>query len=210
MTSGQSGSLTAFLVVACLVGGASTLGAQSVEITPFGGYRFGGDFFEIITRQPVDLDGAPALGVVVDVPLSNGLQVEGFFTHQDANVVTPIAPLPPSRFWRITVDHWQGGGLQEFGYGRVRPFLTGTLGLTRYATEGDNEIRFSVAAGGGVKLFPVSHVGLRLESRLYATFDDADSRLVVCSSFAGGCLFAINANIVWQAEFTAGLIIRFP
>src|SRR5215467_11241436 len=104
MTSRKTGSLTATLVVACLLGRASTLGAQSVEITPFGGYRFGGDFFEIITRQPVDLDGAPALGVVVDVPLSNGLQVEGFFTHQDANVVTPIAPLPPSRFWRITVD----------------------------------------------------------------------------------------------------------
>jgi len=194
---------------ACLICHASVLGAQTVEVTPFGGYRFGGDFFEIVTRQPVDLDGAPALGVVVDVPLSNGFQIEGLFTHQAADVVTTPRPLPPVRALRITVDHWQAGGLQEFGdLRRVRPFLTGTLGLTRYATEADNEIRFSVAAGGGVKLFPTSHLGVRLDSRVTATFDDAHARLILCTP--GTCVLDINAYIVWQAEFSAGLVVRFP
>jgi hypothetical protein len=195
--------------MACLCQ-APALSAQSIEVTPFGGYRFGGDFFEIVTGQPVDLDGAPALGVAVDVPLSEGLQVEGFFTHQDATVVTQTRPFGLSRSWRIAVDHWQGGGLQEFSRGRIRPFLTGTLGLTRYATEGDNEFRFSVGTGGGIKLFPMSHIGLRLESRVFMTFDDAEGRLIFCSSGSGTCAFAINADVVWQAEFTAGLVFRFP
>jgi hypothetical protein len=198
--------VAAMAIIVCL-GHASAVYAQAVEITPLIGYRFGGDFFEIVTRQPVDLDGAPALGVVVDVPLSNGLQVEGLFTHQDADVIAPVRPFGPARLWRITVDHWQGGGLQEFSAGRVRPFLTGTLGLTRYATDGDNEIRFAVGTGGGVKLFPLSQVGLRLEGRVFATFDDADSRFIFCSP--GGCFYSFAADVVWQAEFTAGIVVRF-
>jgi len=182
--------------------------AQGIEITPIGGYRFGGDFFEIITDQPVDLDGAPAVGIVLNIPGSEGLQFEGAFSHQHANVSTPTRPFAPAALWRITVDHWQAGGLQEFRRGRMRPFLTGVLGLTRYAADADSEIRFLTAAGGGVKLFPVRNLGFRLESRIFATFVDADNTFIACAR--GACLFSIHTDIVWQAEFTAGLIVRFP
>jgi hypothetical protein len=179
--------------------------AQGVEITPLAGYRFGGDFFEIVTARPVDLDGAVALGVVVDVPLAEGLQFEGFFTHQQADVLVP-APVGPPAAWRIAVDHVQAGALQEFDVGSVRPFLTGLLGLTRYAAEADNEIRFSLSAGGGVKLFPTPRVGVRLESRVFTTFVDADGTAVACGP--RGCLVALRLNMVWQIEFTAGIIFR--
>ena len=42
---------------------AAPLRAQGVELMPFGGYRFGGDFFELVAEHPVDLDGSPALGL---------------------------------------------------------------------------------------------------------------------------------------------------
>ena len=195
---------TAAFVFAC----APLAHGQGVEIAPFGGYRFGGDFYELVTGRPIDVDGAPAVGVVVDVPLWEGLQVEGLFTHQDATITTPAGPLGGPTRWAISVDHWQGGGLQEFGDGRqVRPFLTGMLGLTRYAAEADSEIRFTVGAGGGVKLFPTPHAGLRLDGRLFATFVDADVGAFACSS--AGCLTAVAVNVVWQAEFTAGVVLKF-
>ena len=181
--------------------------AQTVEISPVGGYRFGGDFFELVTNQHVDLDGAPAAGIVVNVPLHEGLQVEALFTHQEAHVRVPSSSLGPESQWRIAVDHWQAGGLQEFGTPRARPFLTGLLGLTRYGAEGDNEIRFTIGAGGGVKLFPIRHVAARLDSRVFATFADAEGRAIACAP--GICLFAISAHVVWQAEFTAGLSVIF-
>ena len=53
--------------------------------------------------------------------------------------------------------------------GRARPFLTGAVGLTRFASQGDDEIRFTVSAGGGVKLFATEHLALRLDGRGYAT-----------------------------------------
>ncbi len=115
----------------------------------------------------------------------------------------------PPTDWQITVDHWQGGGLREFGTSRrARPFLTGLLGLTRYAAAGDNEIRFTVGAGGGVKLMPVRSFGLRLDGRLFATFADLGGRAIACSP--GVCLVAVDADIVWQAEFSAGLVVAFP
>lgn len=199
----------ALIVAACLLGPAAGASAQHVEVAPFVGYRFGGGFFELVTGQPVDLDGARSFGVVVDVPVSNGMQVEGLFTHQRADIVIPVLDLQQPTRWQISVDHWQGGGLQEYGHGRVRPFLTGTLGLTRYAATDDSEIRFTVAAGGGVKLFPSRHVGVRLDGRVFATFVDADARFVACSATAGGCLLAFNADVVWQADFTAGVVFRF-
>jgi hypothetical protein len=172
-----------------------------------GGYRFGGDFFELVTNQPVDLDGAPAAALVVNVPLHDGLQVEGLFTHQAARVTVPASASGPSTRWRITVDHWQMGGLQEFRGGQARPFLTGMLGLTHYAAAGDNEIRFTVSAGGGVKLMPARRLGLRLDGRVFATFVDADGSAVACSP--GVCLVAVDVDVVWQAEFTVGLVVAF-
>lgn len=197
-----------WLVVAWLAGPAAFASAQTAEIAPVGGYRFGGGFFERVTQQPVDLDGAPTVGVVVNVPLYDGLFVEALVTHQEADVTVPASTSRPATLWRVTVDHWQGGGLQEFGRGRrARPFLTGLLGLTRYAADGDNEIRFTASAGGGVKLMPVPRVGVRFDGRVFATFVEVDGRAIACSP--GICLVAFDADIVWQAEFTVGLVVAF-
>jgi hypothetical protein len=198
----------ALTVAACLLGHAAVASAQRVEVAPFAGYRFGGGFFELVTGQPVDLDGAPSLGVALDVPLPNGFQVEGLFTHQHAHVLVPAQGFRLGETWPISVDHWQAGALQEFSGGRLRPFLTGTLGLTRFAAAGDSEIRFTVGAGGGLKVFPTRHVGVRLDGRVFATFVDADARLGACTT-TGRCLLFFHADMIWQADFTAGVVFRF-
>jgi hypothetical protein len=182
--------------------------AQAIEVTPSVGYRFGGGFFERVTGQPVDLDGAPAAGGVINVRVADDVFVEALLTHQTARVTVPGGPLAPPMSWRITVDHWQGGALQEFGtHRRARPFASGLLGLTRYATEGDSEIRFTVGAGGGVKLMPIRHVGVRLDGRVFATFASVDGQVLACSP--GLCLARLEADVVWQAEFSVGLVMAF-
>jgi len=189
-----------------IVTGAVPLAAQSVEVAPFGGVRFGGGFFEATTGRPIDTDGAPAVGVTVDVPLSAGLQFEAAFSHQRATLFVPGQPFGPAARVPFTVDHWQAGGLQEYEYGRARPFVTGVLGLTRYAGYGDSEVRFTAGAGGGIKLFPVPHIGVRLDGRVFATLLDADGTALACVNQT--CLFALHVNVVWQAEFTAGLVVK--
>ena len=194
----------AFAVIVLLVR-ATPLTAQGIEIAPLGGYRIGGDLFEIAAARPLDNDGAPALGVVVDVPLHDGMQLEASFSHQQLDVLGTVQPLQPPTTWRISVDQWQVGGLQEYGGPKVRPFATGLLGLTRYALEADSEVRFMISAGGGVKIFPVSNLGVRLDGRVFATFLDASTSTVLCS---GGCIARLHVSVAWQAEFTAGLVVR--
>jgi hypothetical protein len=184
------------------------VGAQGVELMPFSGYRFGGDLFELAAGHPADQDGSPAVGFVVNVPLSNGMQVEAMITQQRASVPIAAAPFSNAALRRVTVGVAQIGGLQELSEGRIRPFLTGVLGLTRYASEVNSEVRFTVGAGGGVKLFPVSRVGLRLDGRLYTTFVDADLRFLACTP--GTCLTALHVDFAWQAEFSAGIVFRLP
>jgi hypothetical protein len=196
------GTIAAFVLLAGVAPGR----AQGVEIAPIGGYRFGGDLFEIAAARPLDIDGAPALGVVFDVPLRDGQQFEALFSHQQATIFVPTDRLGPPARLQTSIDHWQAGALQEFGVDAVRPFLTGVLGLTRYAVEADAEIRFTVGAGGGVKLFPASHVGVRLDGRVYATFVDADARVVACVQ--GTCVVGIHVDVAWQAEFTAGIVVK--
>ena len=197
-------------VFAFLLCGAPVAEGQTVdrvEVTAFGGYRFGGELYEIASGRPVDADGAPSFGVVLNIPFTLETQIEALITHQRARFTVPAAEGVQGVRFRVTVDHYQVGGLTELNIGRARPFLTGLLGLTRYEASGDHELRFSASAGGGVKLFPTPRVGVRLDGRVFATLVDADADVLVCSP--GICVGSINASLVWQAEFTSGVVVRF-
>jgi hypothetical protein len=195
-------------IVIALLAWTAPVSAQGVEIAPFGGYRFGGDLFELAVGHPLDADGAPALGVVLDFPLWSGFQIEGLVSRQESEVLVPLLPSGSLARRRVSVDQWHGGALQEFTDGPIRPFLTSTFGLTRYAGAFDSEIRFALGVGGGVKLFPSPHIGLRLDSRVIATFIDASGNAFACTP--GACLIALHVNVAWQAEFSAGVVFKFP
>ena len=70
--------LAAWLVVLLLLPHDSR--AQTVEVTPFGGYRVGGGFFDVPNGRVVDDDAAPSVGLLVNVDVgleTPGLKFEG-------------------------------------------------------------------------------------------------------------------------------------
>jgi hypothetical protein len=200
-------SVLAAFIVLLIVRLSVPVSAQTVEFAPLAGYRFGGDLFEIAANRPVDLDGAPVVGGAVNVDMGDGLWFEALFSHQQTHVSVPGDPFSPPARLSVVVDHWLAGGRQEFGTGRARPFLTGLLGLTRYGAEGDHEVRFTVGAGGGVKLPLQRWIGLRLDSRVFTTFVDGDAHAVACTP--GICLVGLSVNVAWQIEFTADVVVVF-
>lgn len=195
------------LAGALILGAHEPVLAQTVQITPVAGYRFNNDLFELATNRPVDVDGAPTMGGAVNVDLGNDLWFEGMFTHQEARLTTVSGPSGPPAQWRVTVDQWFAGGRQDFRAGRARTFLTGLLGLTLYGVEGDHEARFSISAGGGLLVPLQRRLGVRLDGRVVTTFADGDVHAFACAS--GGCLFRLDLDVAWQAEFTAGLVVVF-
>ena len=198
-------SSTAALTLLLVLGHAGPVSAQTVEVAPVAGYRFGGDLFELATNHPLDRDGAPVFGGAVSVEMANGFWFEALFTHQQADVDISAGPFSPPVRTRAVVNHWLAGGRQDLGTGRAVPFLTGFLGLTHYGADGDDEVRFTLGGGGGVKFPLARHLGLRLDGRVFTTFVDVDAG----AACGGGCIVGLNVNVVWQAEFTAGLILVF-
>ncbi len=190
-----------------LVAFAMPAEAQTAQVTPFGGYRFGGDLYEVMTGTRLDIDGAASVGVIGDVFFDVGRSVTFIYSHQE----TPIDLVLPNggrTRVRLSVDHWHGGATDEIGgTPRVRPFLTGSLGLTRFGGSGDSEMRFSMGASGGVKLLASPRYGARFDARVYAIFTDANASSGICGT--GGCIIGLNVAVVWQAEFTAGFVITF-
>lgn len=188
---------------------APHVAAQTIEVAPFIGYRFGGDFYELTTNRQIDTDGAHSLGLIANVRLESDLFFEALYTHQEAHVTIPTDLVSQSNRVRVTVNHFHAGGLRELQPGRVRPFLTGTVGLTHYEAEGDNEVRFSLAAGGGVKLYPMRHLAVRFDGRLFATIVDVEGDTLFCSPGVGVCFGSFAVRAMWQAEFTAALVVAF-
>src|SRR5688572_11249875 len=117
----RSGQMTMWLTAAgasmllCLIY-ASPVRAQSVEVTPFGGYRFGAGVCVVDGAPVVDDDGGVSFGVVVDVPFGDpreGRKFEALFSREEARVtVQPTFFSPPIREL-TTVDHMMIGMLQE-------------------------------------------------------------------------------------------------
>jgi hypothetical protein len=199
--------LPACLALAILVGVPCVGMAQAVQVAPFGGYRFGGDLYEWFAGTRLDAEAAPCAGVVVDVFVRDGTALSFSYSRQWTDV-TLADPLGGGiRKDRLFVEHWHIGGTQELDGGRIRPFLGGSLGLTRFGGARDSAVRFSLAGSAGVKMMASEHVGARLEGRVYGVWVDGGIHRTICGGF--GCAIDLDVLWLWQAELTAGLVLSF-
>jgi hypothetical protein len=195
------------LALLALGAAATPLGAQTFEFVPFGGYRFGGDLYEVYAGRSLALDGAPSYGVMLDLFVKPGASVSFLYSRQQPQVAIQdpwgVVSAPT-----LFAEHVHAGGTYEVdATRRVRPFLAGSLGLTRYGGPQGSEVRFSTAGGGGVRLMPSRHVGIRFDGRIYAVF--VDGRFGPSACGGGACRIDVDVFVVWQVEFTAGLVIAF-
>ena len=180
---------------------------QTVEITPFGGYRAGSTFSSIATGQTVGDDSRPSVGLLVNVEFGDrldGLKIEALYSHHRMDVESRPSLLDPPIHVPVEVDYLQIGGIQELDGGRMRPFLSGLVGLTRFASP-ETVVRFSIGAGGGAKFYATPNLGLRLDGRVYLTIVEAN----FAAACGGGCIVQFAASPIWEADFTAGVIFAF-
>lgn len=187
--------------------------ARDIEITPFGGARFGGSID--VNSPNIDflrIKSSVNYGGDLDVGLFPHLQAEFMWNRQDTELsehdintgfFTDIAP--------AKLDQYQFGLLYEFKerHARLRPFIVGGVGFTNFHSNGvlpfDN--RFGWNLGGGVKYFVTDHVGLRLESRWSPT-RTTSSVGTVCDPFFG-CFQTTIHNYAQQGQVNGGIIFKF-
>ena len=200
----RSVMMPAALALALLLGSAEAR-AQSVQITPFVGYAFGGSVRDTVLDESRSFDAALAYGGSLSFPISESWRFELLYSRQE----TKLSGEGLSPSFDVTIERYLAGFQEEKGEGNVRWFGTVWFGATRFVPGlggYDSETKFGAGVGLGVKTFPVKNVGLRFEARGLYTLVKGDGG-VLCAN--GTCLFAFSGNGLWQGDVSVGLILAF-
>lgn len=181
-----------------------------IEITPFAGYRMGGDFELGDTGQDLSLESRRAFSLALNFPIDAYSQYELFYGRQETRLEdnSPFGPVD------VDVEYLHIGGTVVLNEERrVVPYAVGTLGATRLTPDAvgtDEETRFSLSLGLGLRVPVSTHLSLRLEGRGFATFMNTQSSVFCASGSAGGfCSLRGRGDTFFQYEFLAGVAFSF-
>ena len=191
------------------------------EITPYAGYRIGGEFEQSGSEdveangRGFELDEGNAQGLILDILTSAGnSQWEVLYAHQNTNVETLTSFVGAPKL-DIDVSHLQFGGtyFPENDSEAIAPFIALTAGLARFEPDLDGleaENYFSWSLGGGVQLRADRRIGVRLEARVFGSLIDDDSALFcVVSPEVNSCALFVEGDQLYQFEARVGVVARF-
>jgi hypothetical protein len=190
------------------------LAAQRIEVTPFGGYMFGGKmrFYE----GDLKINDAANYGLAVGVEVAPDTKIEVFWSQMNTtsqfNGTYGYDYLDTEPF-NTNVGYIQIGSVREIDMDNIRPFGAFTLGTTYFnpqetntgQVQYDDTWKFSVTLGGGVKIWFSERVGIRLQGRLMLPMFWGGAGFTVGT---GGSGFTVGAGTAMaQGDLTGGLII---
>lgn len=185
-----------------------------VELTPFAGFRMGGDFDvrndTDDSESRVDLKDSLSHGFILNADLQEpGKQVELYVGLQDTTANLSDGLLTETRdSVGVTILQVQFGGLYFPGGNTTGGFVSGVAGVARLDPKPSGlnaHHRASISLGGGYKFPLTEHLRLRLDLRgIYTVLDSGGA--IFCS---GGCDVRFESNGFLQVEASAGLAVRF-
>jgi opacity protein-like surface antigen len=204
------------LAVAALVATATapSAGAQRFELTPFGGYQWGGSFdtdaLGDISAGELSEQDSFSWGVLLGVRATTSTVGEIWYLRQDSDVRFDPSFGESTTPGKISNNYVQFGGRQEFNtLARVSPFVSGSLGFNILDSDDlDATWRFAWTLGGGAMFkLPNERVALRLDLRWMATLVPSGEYSTWCSVW--GCYAAGGSTLLNQGQASGGLAIAF-
>lgn len=206
------------LIALLTLGPPALAQGYNVELTPFGGYRFGGDFDVstdtdmMSTADSVELADSSSYGMLVDIRHSDITTYQFLYSEQTTDAEIRGTNLAFDSI-DTTVRVFQLGGTYRGAGDRVQPYLAATVGGTHIRTSGldsQSDTFFSGSIGVGVNVMPTSRVGLRFEARAYGTLTDSDTDLFCRTGpDINFCAVRVQGTILGQVEAFAGITVRF-
>lgn len=176
-------SLAVLATAIVLLGGAFGASAQpAIEITPTVGFRWGGEIrAEDTTTLDRDarLEEGHSLGLVVDIPVSDHLQIELLADHQRTGLGNSRLFGPTEHKFDLDLDYYHVGALYQWKTKTVTPYVVGSMGIADLDPRdafNSGARRFSCSLGGGVKVPLSANLAVRFEGRSFWT-DTGDARL---------------------------------
>jgi len=198
--------------LAAAVPGANAA-APGFEVTPFGGYRMGGQFetraTETVPSRDIDLDDGGSWGVDLGLYRDSSSFYELLYSTASTGLDSSD---PALAGLDVKTEYYHFGGTLLFAdEQRWAPWFSFTAGATRFSASGyDSDTKFSVQMGGGVRVPFNDHVAATAGVRGYLTFVDSDTNfLCVSTSEESGCLLRSSGSAWYQFEALIGLTIGF-
>jgi len=183
---------------------------KTFEITPFAGYRFGGDFDygdeDSTTR--LKLEETTSFGLLTAWRFDTNRQGEVLISHYSTNFSQHSDFIPTDDELAITYAH-VGGNVTVSKSSFATWHVAGGLGFTHMSPQDnqlDNETRFSMNLGLIGKIPVSENVSLHLSGRVYGTFFNSDSS-IFCNE--DNCLISISSDLWVQQELAAGISVAF-
>jgi hypothetical protein len=174
-------------------------------ISPFIGYRFGGEVEDAITGTDYSFEDSEAYGLFLDyAPLNYFGRYELLWSHQDSSINfqgnNGLGEVD------LTIDVFQVGGVAEFGSDRFRQYASMHIGATHYSSDSGDDTYFSLGIGGGLKAYLTKNLYLRADIRGFCTVVDAEGGFIYIN---GITIASFSGDTLWQGQASVGVGITF-
>ena len=179
---------------------------EQIRITPFLGYRVGGEFEEAITGTTLDLDEAQSYGLIFSKGAEDAME---FSISVQPTKLNASGEVSSTELFDVDVINFMVAGKNILNR-ESGAFVSGMVGVTHFdPREADlsSETRFALGVGGGIDYPIANNLSFRLEGRGIGTFLDSSGG-IFCNSDKGCAMYA-DSNLLLQFEVISGLTFRF-
>ncbi|MCB0806158.1 MAG: hypothetical protein KDC05_10200 [Bacteroidales bacterium] len=187
---------------------AGLLAQGRIEITPYGGYMFGGKFR--FYEGELKINDNPDFGISLDYEIAPEMKIT--LAWSQMNTSARFKPYYGYDYLRIdpfdvNVGYIQVGTVREVDLDNVTPYGSLTVGAAYFTPQNvryEQTWKFAATLGGGAKIWLSDRVGLRLQGRLMMPMFWGGVGFSVGS---GGAGFTVGASTsMVQGDLTGGLI----
>lgn len=186
---------------------------QQFELSPFIGYRMGGDFDHEVnsTESSIELEDTTSLGAVLAWNYDGKRQGELLFSHYSTEFSNQLGDSESTIFESadIGVSYLHLGGNVPIASGALPFWLSGGLGISYIKPDDnalDDETHFSMNLGLHTQVNLSDQLALKIGARGYGTFFDSDSE-IFCNN--ANCTITVSSEVWLQGELHAGLVFKF-
>jgi hypothetical protein len=184
--------------------------AQGVEITPFGGYVFGGTLHG--NYGDVHINDNAQYGGMISIGISPSMDVDLLYNRSDTKAeVTYFTPYNNMSYQEIplSINYMHVGFTKNFRINStVSPFFGFNLGACLFAPKEDysDQWFFSTGLNAGAKIYFGKRIGLRLQAQGMVPWQGTGFSMFVGTGGSGGSVSVYST--LFQFGFTGGLIFR--
>jgi opacity protein-like surface antigen len=194
-------------VCATTVASAAEPTYNDYEITPIIGFSVGGEFEDPVDGSDLDVEEDTSFGLIFNIAADEWRHYEFLLSNLSSSVE---ADTP----FDIDIQYLQiGGTVSSPDAERVIPYFGMTVGAARLSPDQaglDDETKFALTVGAGMKIPITDRIGVRFDARAFITLFDTDSDIFCISSGgAGTCRIKAKSDTFVQYSAALGITVGF-